>query len=262
MKIALAQTNIIWEDKSENINKARRMIAQAIAMECDMIFFPEMSFTGFSMNVETTGETDTYTINVMREIAKENDIAIGFGWVNLFDDKAENHYAVVSSEGELLSDYAKIHPFSYSGEDKYFSSGNEVKTFSYKGHVFSTLICYDLRFPEIFQVASANADVIVVPANWPARRAQHWNTLLNARAIENQAYILGVNCVGEIDGLQYSGCTSAYDPSGNLLGRIESTENILFVSVDDDARTVREGFPVKNDRKWGLYCKMYSEMEK
>ncbi len=260
MRIALAQTNIIWENKEENLNKATDMVIRAKAESSDIILFPEMSFTGFSMNTKVTSEDYGKTIGIIRTLAADNKIAVGFGWVEKTNEKSKNHYSVVSDKGEVLSDYVKIHPFSYSDEDKYFESGDRVVTFEYKGLTWSTLICYDLRFPEVFQIVSQKADIIAVPANWPKKRDVHWRALLQARAIENQVYILGINCFGNIGGLEYSGYTSAYDYNGDLLSVADFREELVIVDIDDGVKGFREQFPVKKDRKWVLYSEMYGNM--
>ena len=115
MKVAMCQTNIIWEDKEKNIEKCVEFIEQAKKHNIELMLFPEMSFTGFSMNINNTKENYNYTVQKISKIARENKIAIGFGWVEEMGHKARNKYTVVNSEGNVLADYAKIHPFSYSG---------------------------------------------------------------------------------------------------------------------------------------------------
>ena len=261
MRVALAQTNIIWEGKNKNIKKAEEIVTRAKKEYTDMVLFPEMSFTGFSMNTVVTSEHNRETVDVISGIAKDKSIAIGCGWVESAGIKSKNHYTVISETGDVLSDYVKIHPFSYSEEDLYFESGSKVTTFDYKGFCWSTLICYDLRFPELFQIASSMADIIVVPANWPQKRELHWNTLLCARAIENQTYVLGVNCVGNIGGIEYSGCTSAYDYEGNQLGIVVGVEDLLIIDIHLRTDVIRKEFPVKKDRKWSLYSEIYRNMK-
>lgn len=260
MRVALAQMNIHWENKESNYRKCKEFVAQAKKHKCDIVFFPEMCFTGFSMNTEKIAEENHETLTEMKRIARRYKIGIGFGWVKKADYLAENHYSVVSAEGSVLSDYIKIHPFSYGGEDKYYSPGNQIVQFEYGGMTFSTFICYDLRFPEIFQIASAKTEVIVVPANWPKAREDHWKTLLKARAIENQCYILGVNCVGTIDGLEYSGRSAFISPNGIVLTESEEKEQLLCYNLDDCVSKIRDEFPVKKDRKEHIYFELSKNM--
>lgn len=259
MKAALAQTHIIWENKKANLEQAQKYIESACNNNAQIIFFPEMSLTGFSMNTQLTAESELETLENIRAIAQKQHIAIGIGWVKRQNTLAENHYTVIDNKGEILSDYIKIHPFSYAKEDQYFQSGNRIGCFDYGAYRWSTFICYDLRFPELFQIASKEADIIVVPANWPQKREAHWRTLLQARAIENQCYILGINCTGEIGGLLYHGFTCCISPQGELLKCQNDTAGCLYIELDNDVKRIREEFPVKLDRKWEFYARHYRE---
>lgn len=251
MKVALCQLHIEWEDKNINEKKALSFIQKAASEQADLILFPEMSLTGFSMNIDVTKEQNHDSIMRFQCYAADYKVNIGLGWVKAAssDDKAENHYTIIDKMGVVVSDYIKIHPFSYAGENEFFLSGNQVKSFVLEGCCMSTFICYDLRFPEIFQMVSERAQVIILPANWPAKRSEHWNCLLRARAIENQVYILGVNCVGEQGGLYYSGDSCVIDPNGKVLESLHDTEGLLFCDIQDDVEQYRKDFPVKNDRK-------------
>lgn len=250
---------------------------QAKAAGASLILFPEMSLTGFSMNITLTGETEAESVRRLCAEAKRIGIAVGFGWTALVEratgaapggtasggscraDKAgnallgENHYTVISREGEVLSDYVKMHPFSYSGEDCCFAKGNQITQFDLEGISFSGFICYDLRFPEIFQAASKRAHVIIVAADWPGSRRDHWKCLLQARAIENQCYILGVNSVGDQNGLHYTGDSCVILPDGTVAEQLSEKEGMIFYDLTDDTEEYRQSFPVKKDRRTQLY---------
>lgn len=251
MEIVLYQSNILWEDKEKNYIQLEKRLGET--KNTDLCLLPEMSFTGFSMNTEKTKESDFKTVNRMLGYAKKYHTAIGFGWVKDCGEKSENHYTIVDREGRIVSDYAKIHPFSFSGEDKKFQGGKKIDVFELNGIKFSTFICYDLRFPEIFQIASKEAHVILVPANWPKKRSEHWKCLLRARAIENQVYIIAVNCVGVIGGVTYSGDSGIINPNGEIMLELSGQENLLEYQLSDDVDIFRNSFQVKNDRKEGLY---------
>ncbi len=252
MKIVLCQNEIVWEDKKANIERAEQFIKNAAAQNADIIFFPEMSFTGFSLEIENTKECGE-SAEIIKDFAALYNIAVGFGWTRACENKAENVYSVIGSKGEELLNYVKIHPFSYSGEDKSFKSGNKLACFNYKGFNIGVLICYDLRFPEIFQALSAKADLIAVPACWPEKRSSHWKALLKARAIENQCYIAGINCVGNIGGLYYSGDSRIINPDGAVLDSISNEEKTLIAEIYNDVEKYRDSFPTKRDRKEELY---------
>ncbi len=256
MKVVLYQTNIVWEDKERNYIHLEKKLREINNRKIALFLLPEMSFTGFSMNTEITKESNLETVNKMTDYAKKYHIAIGFGWVKDCGEKSENHYTIVDKEGAIVSDYVKIHPFSFSGEDRKFKGGEKINVFELNGVKFSTFICYDLRFPEIFQITSKEAHVILVPANWPQKRREHWKCLLQARAIENQVYIIAVNCVGEIGGIIYSGDSCVINPNGEILIESFGQEHILEYDLVDDVLDFRNTFSVKNDRREDLYYKM------
>lgn len=257
MKIALCQMNICWEDKETNYFYVEQKLAAVAERNVDLLLLPEMSFTGFSMNTDITKEDDYKTVKRMMIYAKQYKTAIGFGWVKDCGEKSENHYSIVDKEGEMISDYAKIHPFSFSGEDQKFQGGDKISNFELNDIIFSNFICYDLRFPEIFQIASKTAHVIIVPANWPQSRREHWRCLLQARAIENQIYILAINCVGRIGGLDYSGDSCIIDPNGRVVLELLHKEGVLEYNLVDDVQDFRDRFPVKKDRREELYSKIH-----
>ncbi len=253
IKAALCQFRIEWEQKEQNLLKAEQMIAAAAKEHAQIIFFPEMSFTGFSMQVSVTGESDGKTLRIIRQYAQKYGIAVGFGWVKKTADKGENHYTVADETGAVLADYVKIHPFSYGGENNYFAAGSRTAVFTYAGVTFALFICYDLRFPEIFRAVSAEAEVLVVAANWPEARIAHWNKLLEARALENQSWVLGINCVGDQEKLHYNGSSRAVNPEGETVDCLLGQEGLLFCEIRDEAGRFRQRFPALQDRRTALY---------
>lgn len=247
---------IEWENKSCNYAKAEKAILEAKNNNAEVLFFPEMSFTGFSMNIKETAEFNQESLNIISQLCIKYKVAVGFGWVRGVGEKAENCYSVVDRYGVEISRYVKVHPFSYSGEDKYFVKGKNVEYFRLSGKAFSTAICYDLRFPELFQGICKNNNIsaIVVPANWPQKRELHWQVLSRARAIENQVYIIAVNCVGEIGNLYYSGGSCVIHPNGNIISCVDDNREMLFyANIDEDVEKLRCQFPVRNDRQVDFY---------
>ena len=257
MKINLFQYQIVWENKKNNVAKIKHCL-EATPDKSDLLLLPEMSFTGFSMHTELIGEINDETKKEITKLCVEQDIAIGFGWVKE-KERSENHYTVIDRFGNEIFDYIKIHPFSYSNEDKYFVGGSDMAYFELQGISFSTLICYDLRFPELFRIASRKADVIIVPANWPQKRREHWITLLRARAIENQIYIIGINCVGNIGNLLYSGDSVVVAPDGSVLLDAGSGEGMVIFDLYNDVQKYRDEFPTYRDRRDDLYIKLQKE---
>lgn len=255
MKLAIAQTNIEYLSFEENFYRGKILIQQAAEKHADCIVFPEMSFTGFSMDTAYTSSYGEKALSAMKHLAAELHIAIGFGWV-CSPEKAlsENHYTFLGLDGEVLLDYVKIHPFSFAGEDGFFSGGTSLPMAALSGFPFRCVICYDLRFPELMRIRPEEVSAIFVPANWPAKRSAHWKTLLQARAIENQVYIIGVNCVGVQDGLIYSGDSMVIAPDGEVLLNCKNQEGLFYITLEQDIVTsCRDGFPALRDRRIGIY---------
>lgn len=265
MRLALAQLDLAFEDKARNKEKVLQFIKHAVTEKVDMILFPEMTLTGFSMNTSLIGENHNETLEFFKEISSEYNISIGFGYVE-GSSRSKNKYSVVSSavdpdgasHGIELVNYTKIHPFSFGRETEFYESGEEVKLFNAFGFTIAPFICYDLRFPEIFQIASKTATLITLAANWPIERREHWITLLKARAIENQCYIAGINRVGQGNGLNYSGDSMLIDPLGNIISSLYMEEGLVIADIfEEKVTTLRDSFRLKGDRKEALYYKMY-----
>lgn len=268
MKIALGQLQICWEDKRANLDKVKSCISMLAEEGTELFLLPEMSLTGFSMNTSKTKEVCKDTVGYIQELAESYKMAVGVGWVKDAGALCENHYSIVTPEGELLN-YGKLHPFRYGGETEHFQGGSALPFCEYGDVRIGVQICYDLRFPEPFQILSKDVDLILVPANWPARRREHWNCLLMARAIENMVYVAGVNCAGDMGGQYYSGDSGLYAPDGTplvpkILRLPESgpEERLLLYEFPNDVHEYRARFPMKEDRREDLYQVLQEEQQK
>ncbi len=218
----------------------------------------EMFANGFSMNTAVVAESmEGPSLDFLIDQAQQHDvIMVGSISTNHPDHPLPiNRLVVVDGDG-LIADYAKIHPFSFSGEDQHYSAGSSFLSLDLCGVRCTFFVCYDLRFADEFWVNAANTDLYVVVANWPATRRLHWQTLLRARAIENQAFVLGVNRVGldRNDGddarLLYTGDSMLIDPLGEALATAATTETVIVGEVDPAIVTeVRTRFPFQNDRR-------------
>lgn len=254
MKIALIQLDIAWESKKTNYRKAELFAKKAAEEKCDVVVLPEMFNTGFSMNVPAIAENGNgQTNSVLSEIAKKYGIYLiaGFPVKEQDEEKGRNIAVVYDRRGIRIAAYTKIHPFSFSGEDKYYIAGNDTVIFSIDGIPCSIFICYDLRFPEVFRKVAKNVQAIFVIANWPASRKNHWETLLKARAIENQCFVIGVNRTGT-DGndIHYSGASHIFDPSGNDILCGNDKEEFLLGEINpEDVAEVRSQFPFLKDMR-------------
>lgn len=257
MRVALGQLDMVWEDKEASLKKAEHMMELAKEADCDIIIFPEMSFTGFSMNLNKIAEDSEHSMTKerMKRDAVKYGIGIGYGYAAYgnFGDIGRNCFVVIDEHGVELGEYTKLHPFTYGGESDHFEKGQEILTFAFHGRRVALFICYDLRFPEIFHIAAKKAEIMFVIANWPAIRRDHWQTLLRARAIETQSYVVGVNCVGERDHTVYSGDSMAVDCIGNILGVLSGKEDILVCDLEDRADHLRAKFSTAADRREEFY---------
>ncbi len=255
MKLAICQSEIKYLDFEYNLQHAQKAIHEAACNKADCIVFPEMSFTGFSMNTKITSRYSNASLESMKSFAAADNITIGFGWTEMQSDNVSyNHYSFISSNGDIILDYIKIHPFSYAGEDLYFKGGTSLPHSSMFNVDFQCAICYDLRFPEIFRINPDKIQAVIIPANWPEKRLQHWKVLLQARAIENQVYIIGVNCTGVQDGLLYSGGSMAISPDGSIICNCGDKPGLYYTDIDPlNVKNIRKNFPVLNDIRKELY---------
>jgi omega-amidase len=256
MKIALVSLDPKWEDKPNNIVVCEKKIRIALANSCRLIIFPEMTLTGFSMNVDLIAEDPDYSksLQFFQRLAKEG-IFIVFGLVLRKKGGVTNNLIAVSPDGDVIANYAKIHPFSYSQEDKFYNEGSELGIVSLENILFGLTICYDLRFPELYQGLSKTVSIIINIANWPKERIDHWNILTRARAIENQVYMIGVNRIGKDGNDQlYEESSLIVDPEGREVLSSSIDESIKILEIEPErVGLVRKGFPVKKDRNIEMY---------
>ena len=245
VKIALFQMDQIWEDVEENLKKLERAVEEAKSLGASFLFTPEMSLSGFTKNAERVA-VDEKVLSKILDLSK--GITIGLGYVRKEGDDFKNSYSIVE-DGRILCTYDKIHLFSHGGEHEVYSPGNTLAICESRGLRISPLVCYDLRFPCPFQRVAENADFFVVGASWPSSRKLHWRSLLIARAIENQAFVVGVNRVGRDPFFEYSGGSLVVSPWGEVVLEMGDFEGVGFAWVNPkDARKTRDIFPVLNDR--------------
>ncbi|MEJ2194685.1 MAG: carbon-nitrogen family hydrolase [Ignavibacteriaceae bacterium] len=251
MKIGLVQYDPKWEDKTENKLKLNSLLKENIG-DIDLLIFPEMTLTGFTMRSEVYSENmESESFKYFVGVAKEYECDIVAGIIEKNSGSHFNTLLHISREGILENSYRKIHPFSYSNEDKHFTPGLEPVVTDINGWKAGLSICYDLRFPELYRFyGKEKTELIIVIANWPDTRIEHWRTLLKARAIENQCYVAGVNRVGDDPKLHYTGCSSVFDPMGKELVSIENKEKLITVKIDKNyVKEVRNKFPFLEDIK-------------
>ena len=194
MKISLVQPDTVWESKSDNLRNLGILIFP-LYNKTDIVILPEMFTTGFSMNPDSLSELpgkDTFVW--MKSMAEKGNFAVCGSYMVSENNLVYNRFVFVSPDNEVWQ-YDKRHLFSLEGEDKFFAHGNGRVTFMFRGVRICPFICYDLRFP-VWSRNRNDTDLIIYSANWPDRRKAAWNTLIRARAIENQCFVAGVNRIG------------------------------------------------------------------
>ena len=250
MKIALVQYSPVWENKSASMEKLKSLLAQTDAI--DLLIFPEMTLTGFTMKSnDFAEELEGESYIFFSSLAKEKKCAILFGMIEKGKKKNFNTLVHLNNQGKIISTYRKIHPFSYSTEDVFYGKGKNTVVTKVKGIKIGLSICYDLRFPELYRFyAKDKVHLIVDIANWPDTRVEHWRTLLKARAIENQCYVAGVNRVGNDPKLHYNGFSSVFDPMGKEIVAVENEEKVIIAEMDKTyVNEVRKKLPFLDDMR-------------
>ena len=250
MKVALLQLDVAWEDVPSNHGRAARLLGQAAALGARLAILPEMFATGFSMDGRRIAQPEGGpTEAFLRGQAAALGLHLLAGVAEASEPLPANRAILVSPDGNVRR-YTKIHPFSFAGEEKVMASGSGVVTWDVERLRVTPLVCYDLRFPEPFRLAAEETDLFAVIANWPERRRRHWSLLLAARAVENLAYVAGVNRVGEGDGLRYLGDSALIGPWGETIVSAAEQESLLVADVDPSyVAESRRKFPVLADRR-------------
>ncbi len=248
MKIALIQSELVWENPSENLKLMQEKI-NSIASDVDLIVLPEMFTSGFTMNSKDVAETmQGDTILWLKATAKAKNCALTGSIVIEENGNYFNRLVFVFPDGTIQK-YDKRHLFTLAGEDKIYTPGTEKRIVDYKGFKICPLICYDLRFP-VFARNVENYDVLLYVANWPKPRINAWDILLKARAVENMSYVVGVNRTG-LDGNQheYIGHSQVVDFLGNYLLEPQEHEGVFIVELDKNTMLqTRAKFAFLNDK--------------
>lgn len=251
MKIYAVQHNILWEDKAANFALVSSMLETARPEAGSLIVLEEMFATGFTSNVAKTKEpAEGETQRFLKLLATKYQCAVIGGLVGCSPDgRGQNEALALGPDGGELVRYAKIRPFSGGDEHLVHQAGKKVLTFDFGGLKIAPLVCYDLRFPEIAREAlRQGASLLVYIASWPIKRAQHWVTLLQARAIENLAWVVGVNRCGTDPSFTYPGRTLVVDPHGVIVADASDREGVLVADIDPlIASRWREEFPAVRD---------------
>lgn len=251
MKVAAVQHDIAWADRDANFAALDARIAAASAEGARLVVLSEMFSTGFVVDRDDIGEPEgSLSASFLVRAARTHRVWVcGSCPETAPDDPRPYNSLVLAAPDGTVHRYRKIHRFTYGGEDRHFRPGADHLTVDIDGVRTSFFVCYDLRFADEFWGLARDTDLYVVPANWPESRREHWMALLRARAIENQAYVLGCNRVGEGGGLRYSGDSMIVDPLGQVMAQGGTEPCILVTNIDPDhVASTRAKFPFLDDR--------------
>jgi omega-amidase len=250
LTFTIVQTNIVWENIEANLQMLTQKI-ESIATPTQIVVLPEMFTTGFSMQPHLYAQTTHQTcIQWMQKMAAQHKIIITGSVMIKEENNYYNRLIWMQPNGEYHY-YNKRHCFAYANEHNHYTAGNKKLIVQANGFKINLQICYDLRFPVWSRQADKNNlfDVLIYVANWPTQRNHAWKSLLIARAIENQCYVIGVNRVG-IDGnhIEYNGDSMIVSPLGKILYHKQVDEDIFTITLNkEDINTIRNQFPFYND---------------
>jgi omega-amidase len=253
MRVHLLQLDLAWENPAANLSRIEVACEDRRPASGELVVLPELCTTGFSIaTARALAEpADGPSVRRLVDLANRWNIRI-FAGIGLLDSQGvARNSSVLIGPGGILCRYDKLHPFSPPGEGEAYPAGREIVLTQVDGFLVSPFVCYDLRFPEVFRAAaSAGAVCFVVIANWPEHRVEHWRLLLRARAIENQAFVIGVNRSGIDPFFRYPGRSAVIDPHGNVLAELDDRESMEAVDLRlEDALEWREKFPALRDRR-------------
>jgi predicted amidohydrolase len=258
MIVAGLQMDIVWEDPEANLRAADRLVGRAAADGSRLAVLPELFATGFSMASERLADHAGAILDGLGSLAERHGIWLAAGFAQRDGDTVYNCCSIVAPDGGERASYRKIHPFTLAGEPEHYGSGEEVTAIDIEGTRITPLICYDLRFTELFRATASATDLFLVLANWPDRRSHAWRILLQARAIDCQAWVLGVNRVGsDGNGVSHRGDTSLVDPMGEVVSSLAWEEGVVTGEVDVAAvAEVRRRYSFLADRRLEIYRRL------
>lgn len=249
----MIQMDIVYGEPKENFKRTKEEFANAVKTGADIILLPELWTTGYDLTRldEIADKHAIESIAFLSELAKEfNVILIGGSVAEQCDDGVRNTLLVIDQKGKLIHKYSKLHLFQLMDEHLYLEAGQDEAEFTLDGESTAGYICYDIRFPEwMRKSAVSGAKVMYVVAEWPKPRIDHWRALLQARAIENQCYVVACNRVGADPKNEFGGMSLVVDPWGEIVAEGGSGEEIVTATVDFDlVDEVRGRIPVFRDR--------------
>ncbi len=259
MRVSAIQMDMRFADPAYNFRRAEELIREAAAVNPDVIVLPETWNTGFfpKEGLRELSDQDGVAVKAMcSALACELNVNIVAGSVsNVKEGKVYNTAYVFDRQGARIAEYDKTHLFTPMGEQDCYKAGNHITTFALDGRRCGVILCYDVRFPELARTLSLTGlDVLFLPAQWPAQRRYHWETLTAARAIENQIFVVACNACGKAGKTVYGGLSRILDPWGNPIVAAGGSEVILTGDLDFSViEGIRASINVYRDRRSALY---------
>ncbi len=257
LTLSLGQMQISYDDAEANFERVRAWTAEAARRGSHLALFPELWYSGYDLEkwqryAAPLGEGIFARLSAL---AREHHIALGGSVLELKEGRPYNTFAFFDAEGACRAVYRKLHLFGPMGEDQWLRAGDSFTLLQGEWGPVGLSICYDLRFPEVARrYALEGARLWLLPAQWPQRRIRHWQTLLRARAIENQMFVAAVNGVGVSGRETFGGLSAVVEPWGEPVAEAGATELLLTAEIDlDEADQARQRFPVLKDRRDDIY---------
>ncbi len=257
--ICCAQISGNEQDPKETLERAGRLVKEAAAAGAALVAFPEQFATGWDPHsVRHLQDESGEIVCGLRSLARDHAIAIVGSYRESGMPKPRNTAIAIGPDGKILAKYSKIHLFIPEGEDKAFSPGDRIATFPLEGITFGLAICYDLRFPDLFVAyARAGTDCMIVPSAWPCERIGHFRLFVNARALENQFFVAGVNTPGTLHTPRYCGQSLVADPAGRVIACGSEVEECVTACIDTDIiEEERSRMPIHSHRRDDLYIEL------
>lgn len=257
MHVTIVQYDITWEDKAASQAAMDAMLAEHPPAKGGLVLLPELGDVGFSFNIDRI--CDDASIEWAARTARTYDCWVQHGHVERADDgRGLNTASLVAPDGTIAGSYRKVHPFSFGGEASHYAAGDQLVLRRVEGACLCPLICYDLRFPELWRLARrAGAEVFTIGASWPAERTAHWRALLIARAIENQSFVLACNRTGSDPHLAYDGNSMVISPRGEIIAEADDSSTVLQADINlDEVHSWRETMRCQDDVVEGFLGKI------
>lgn len=257
-KITCLQMDIAFGEPDKNYQHAEKLIEIAMKEKPNIIVLPELWTTGYDLQrLDTIADRNAaQTIDFLKKAAKKYQVHfVGGSVANRGEQGVKNTLLIISNEGELVHSYNKLHLFKLMDEHLYLEAGEEKGLFKLDNLNFGGVICYDIRFPEWIRVhTAAGAEALFVVAEWPAPRLSHWRSLLVARAIENQCFVIACNRAGSDPKNEFAGHSMIIDPWGEVIAEAGPSEEILTAVIELDlVKDIRRQIPIFEDRRPDLY---------